>query len=456
MMMKLTLAWFVGVCLCGGGTVLAQNPDAAAKAERLDAVAESYTAGNAFMGTVLVVEGERTLLDKGYGCADLEWDIPNAPDVKFRLGSLTKQFTATLVLLLQQDGRLHIEDPVSKYLPDTPKAWEKITLANLLGHTSGIPNFTSDQGFAAWSMNAHTHAEELAFFRDKPLDFAPGSKFAYSNSNYEVLGSVIEAVSGRDYGELLRERLFQPLGMESTGLDTDELVLPKRAQGYRPGDHGLVHARSESMTVPWAAGSLYSTTGDLLRWERGLFGGKVLAEASLQAMTTAGQGGYGLGVLVSKKDGLEVVEHGGGIEGFVTQLTSVPERGITVVVLSNVSGSAPTAMGAQLLDVVLGKPVVLASERQAVPITKEELEKFVGIYDFAPEVALTIAVGGDSLTMEGSSHRVRPMMYQGAAGEHARFFVPTLNAEVEFVPDSSGAVTSMVLHLGGDETGKKR
>ena len=453
--MKTILACVIAASL--GGAIPARGQDAAqaAKSERLDTIAKSYTAGNAFMGAVLVVEGDRTLLDKGYGSANLEWDIPNAPDVRFRLGSLTKQFTAALVLLLQQDGKLRIEDPVGKYLPDAPKAWEKITLANLLGHTSGIPNFTSDKAFETWSMSAHTHAEEIAFFRDKPLDFEPGSKYAYSNSNYEVLGVVIESVSKKDYGPLLRERLFEPLGMASTGLDMDELILPKRAQGYQPAAVGLSHARSESLTVPWAAGSLYSTTGDLLRWERGLFGGKVLDEASLKAMTTAGKGNYGLGVQVLRRDGVEIVQHGGGIEGFNTQLVCVPARGITVVVLGNVNGTAPDVMGEQLLDVVLGKPVVLASERKPVPIAEEELEKFVGVYDFAPEVAITVAVRDGELTIQGKS-RVRPTMYQGAADGHARFFVPTLNAEIEFVPDERGAVTSMVLHLGEGQTGKKR
>ena len=256
-------------CLLWCRPVRGQTPDA--RSGRLDAVVRSYAeSDNTFMGAVLVAEGDRVLLDKGYGSADLEWNIPNAPDVRFRLGSLTKQFTAALVLLLQQDGKLRLDDPVVKHLPDAPKAWEKITVAHLLGHTSGIPNFTRDKAFAAWSMSAHTHAEEIAFFRDKALDFAPGERFAYSNSNelydgsslnaeplafepgsqyaysnsnYAVLGAIIEAVGGGEYRDLLHERLFAPLGLESTGLDTDELVLPRRAQGYHPGKNGPVHAR---------------------------------------------------------------------------------------------------------------------------------------------------------------------------------------------------------------------
>jgi CubicO group peptidase (beta-lactamase class C family) len=453
--MKTILASAAGVAFATI-TALAQGTDTGQKAERLDAVARSYTAENAFMGAVLVAENGRPLLDKGYGMADLEWNIPNAPDVKFRLGSLTKQFTAALILLLQQDGKLRIEDAVSKYLPDAPKSWEKITLANLLGHTSGIPDFTGAEAFAVWSMSAHTHEEEIAFFRDQPLAFEPGSQYAYSNSNYEVLGDIIEKVSGRTFGDLLRERIFQRLEMVNSGLDSDELILSKRAQGYQPGETGLVHARSESMTVPWAAGSIYSTTSDLLRWERGLFGGKLLDEASLKAMTTAGKGNYGLGVQVTMNDGVEVVKHDGGIEGFNTQLTCAPKQGLVVVVLSNVNGAAPEAMGEQLLEVAMGKPVILASERKPVPIAKEALTKFLGAYEIKPDSALTIAVSGDSLTLQSTSGRLRSLMYQGVLNGHPRFFVPKVNAEIEFVPDAEGAVTSLIVHQNGDDTPAKK
>ncbi len=454
--MKTRLACFASFALCGTLVVSAQDADNTRKIERLDTVVKSYLPDNAFMGTVLVAEGDRLLLDKGYGTADLEWSIPNVPDVHFRLGSLTKQFTAALILLLQQDGKLHIEDSISKYLSDAPKSWEKITVANLLGHTSGIPSFTDDKAFETWKMSPHTHEEEIALFRGKPLAFEPGSQYAYSNSNYEVLGTLIEKASGRTYGDLLKERIFQPLGMVNTGLDTDELILPKRAQGYQPGEGGLVHARSESLTVPWAAGSIYSTTGDLLRWERGLFGGKVLNEASFKAMTTAGKGNYGLGVQVTTKDNVQVIKHGGGIEGFETQLTCVPKQGLVVVVLSNVDGVVVQAMGEQLLNVAMGKPVILASERKPVPIAKEELAKFVGVYEVTADFAITIAINGDSLMLQATSSPLRSLMYQGAAGGRPHFFAPEANAEVEFVPDEAGTITSLVLHRGGDIPAKKR
>jgi len=352
---RIFVALLASGCILGGTiTILARNKDEAATKARLEQIASSYTTNNAFMGTVLVVEGDHVLLDKGYGMASLEWQVANIPEAKFRLGSLTKQFTATLILLLQQDGKLSINDPVSEYLPDAPPAWAKITLANLLGHTSGIPNFTNLKEFGSWSTSPHTPQEEIAFFRDKPLDFEPASKFDYSNSNYIVLGVVIEKVSGKKYADLLRERIFEPLGMKDSGLDSDELVLPKRAEGYRPGANGIEVARSESMSIPWSAGAIYSTTGDLLKWEHALFGGKILSPDSLKLMTTPGKGGYGLGVVIENHVGVRIVTHDGGIEGFNTHMAYVPDKQIAVVVLSNVNGAAPGTMGSQLMNTVLG------------------------------------------------------------------------------------------------------
>jgi CubicO group peptidase (beta-lactamase class C family) len=456
--MKTWIFRVVSVCLFACIASSAQSTDPAFVKERLDTVAKSYSANNAFMGTVLVVEGDRTLLEKSYGMADLEWSIPNAPDVKFRLCSVTKQFTAALVLLLQEDGKLNIADPIVKYLPDVPKHWEKITLAELLGHTSGIPDIINDKDFGTWSMSPHSPAEQLARIRDKPLEFEPGSRFAYSNSNYVLLGMVIEQAGGQKYGDLLRQRILLPLDMKDSGLDADELVLPRRAQGYNPGKNGLISARqSISMTVPWAAGSIYSTTGDMLRWERGLFGGKVLNEASLKAMTTPGQGGYGLGVEVAETDGLKVIKHDGGMPGFSARLTYVPERKIAVIVLSNVYGPATAAMGEQLLDVAMGKAVVLASERKPVPIAKSELGRFVGVYDVAPAFAIAISVGDDSLMAQGSNQtRPMPLIYQGIVEGHPRFYIPKRDAELEFVTDATGAVNSLVLHQGGEHPAKKR
>jgi CubicO group peptidase (beta-lactamase class C family) len=463
--MRLWILCAVYAVACEMGA--AQASDEAAVKVRLDQVASSYSEKNAFMGTVLVAKSDRILLSKGYGMASLEWEIPNAPDVKFRLGSMTKQFTATLILLLQEEGKLNIDDPVSKYLPDTPKAWGKITLAELLGHTSGIPEVLATNGFSAWSMSPHTPEEELALVRDKPLDFDPGSRFSYSNSNFVALGLIAEKVSGKKYSDLLRERILDPLAMKDTGLDVDGLILPKRAEGYLPGEDSLVSATGPSMSIPWAAGSMYSTTGDLLKWEHALFGGKVLSAASLKRMTTPGKSNYGLGLSIATKDQMEVIEHGGIIPGFTTYLSYTPERGVVVVVLSNVMGLTSAALADELLEVVLGDSVMLPSERKTPPIAQEALAKFVGAYDVSPAYSLTIARSRDGLTAQGTDLPPITMSYLGEKSGHPRFLVSVLgdpqtfgavlaSAEIEFVPDSNGSIASLIIHADNQNIPAKR
>jgi CubicO group peptidase (beta-lactamase class C family) len=445
----------IACVIANHGIAAAQKVSEASLRERLDQIANSYTLDNTFMGSVLVARGNEILLNKGYGEANVEQNIPNDPNTKLRIGSLTKQFTAALVLLLQQDGKIRIEDPVRKYLLDAPKSWDKITLTELLGHNSGIPEIQSDPRFRSWAMSPHTHAEEFALFKDRPLNFEPGSKNEYSNSNYLVLGAVIEKVTGEDFGTLLHNRILKPLGMNDSGVDKDGPVLPKRAQGYNNNNGRLVPAASESMSVPWSAGSIYSTANDLLRWEHGLFGGKVLSAASLEAMTTPGKVSHGFGIGVTAEDGMKLVEHNGAIEGFVAHLAYVPEPRIAVIVLSNVFGGAPPAMGNQLVEAMLGKTVVLASERKALPISSEDLARFVGTYQMSSGMAFTFTARGDSLEMNAAG-TIAPLLYQGVKEGHPRFYVAMIDGEIEFVPDPSGAMTTVLSHQHGNEQSGKR
>jgi hypothetical protein len=281
-----------------------------------------------------------------------------------------------------------------------------------------------------------------------------------------VLGEVIERVSGKKYGDLLRERILDRLGMKDTGLDADGLVLRRRAQGYLPGKPDLATARGPSMANLWAAGSMYSTTGDLLKWENGLFGGKVLSAKSLKLMTTPGQGDYGLGIGVMESNGTKVIEHPGGVDGFNSFLMYAPERRIAVVVLSNVQGRAASAMPEQLLDVALGKPVTLPTERKAALIPKEALTKMLGTYNvpptssllppFAGSFPLKIAVAGDRLNIQERSRPPVGMMYLGEKDGRPHFFVPTVYTEVQFLPNASGSITELILHRTGVEVRAKR
>ena len=411
---------------------------------RMEQVVQSYVADKQFMGAVLVARGDKILVNKGYGSANLEWDVPNSPTTKFRLGSVTKQFTAASILLLEERAKLKIEDPVKKYLPDAPAAWEKITIFNLLTHTSGIPNFTSFPDYSSTEA-IHTTPEKLvARFRDKPLDFQPGEKWSYSNSGYVLLGYLIEKISGQSYAEFVQQNIFQPLGMKDSGYDSNSAVIAHRASGYAPSPHGPVNAGYIDMSVPLSAGGLYSTTEDLFRWEQGLFGGKLLTPASLEKMTTPFKENYALGLGVRSDRGHKVIDHGGGIEGFNTHLAYYPDDKLVVVALANLNGGAATAMVPKLASVARGETVVLPSERKEIALTPQALSRYVGTYEFqSMPRKMWIRLEGDHLTTQLAGQPKIPIFAESTT----MFFPKVVDAEIEFGKDEKAPY--LVLHQAG-------
>ena len=274
---------------------------------RMQQVIQHYSDNKQFMGTVLVARDGIVLLDQGYGSANLEWDIPNVPTAKFRLGLVTKQFTAACILLLEEHGKLKLDVPVKTYLPDAPPTWDKVTIFNLLTHTSGIPSFTEFPDYNATQAIPTTPEKLVARFRDKPLNFQPGEKWEYSNSGYVLLGYLIEEVSGQSYSQFVQDNVFTRLGMKDSGYDSNAIVLSHRSSGYTPDGGKILNADYVAMSIPFSAGALYSTTEDLLRWEQGLMGGELLSPGSLQKMTTPYQHDYAFGVAVRTENGRKVV-----------------------------------------------------------------------------------------------------------------------------------------------------
>ena len=424
--------------------------------ELIQSYAKSKVVEKKFMGSVLVAQGDRVVIDQGYGSANLEWGIPNGPDTKFRLGSLTKQFTAASILLLEERGKLSTDDLVKKYVPDAPAAWDKMTIFEVLTHTAGIPNFTSFPEYHSTEWKDTTPTELVARFKDKPLDFEPGTEFRYSNSGYVLLGYILEKVSGEPYAKFVRENLFTPLGMMDTGVDRNAVVLPHRAQGYEahPGDPTI--AGYVNMTVPFSAGDLYSTTDDLLKWERGLFGGKVLTAASLKKMTTPNKGTYAFGLEVQEISGHRMFVHGGAIEGFRTSLAYFPNEKngpVTIIVLSNL-GSAVEDMTQGLARTMFGLPVNPATPvvRTEVTVPAKLLEDYVGTYQLAPAFAMTITLADGQLISQATGQGKVPLF----AESEMKFFPKVVDAEIEFERDASGKVVSMTLLQNGNEIkGKK-
>jgi CubicO group peptidase (beta-lactamase class C family) len=289
-----------------------------------------------FMGSILVARDGKILFEKNYGEANREQKIAITTSTRYRIGSLTKQFTAAAVLMLEDRGKLRTDDTVRHYLPDAPVGWDRITVYNLLTHTSGIPDYVNSPDFDAIKGKQMTPSEIIRRFRDKPLDFAPGAKEDYSNSNYAVLGRIIEIVSEQSYAEFLRINIFQRLGMKDSGVDTGEEHLPNEASGYAMDGAKIVPADFVNMSTTFGAGAVYSTAEDMLRWEQGLFGGHLLSAVALRKMTSPFRNGYACGVHVGDFHGLNAIYHSGGIDGFSSYVAYFPDDKLTVIALSNV------------------------------------------------------------------------------------------------------------------------
>jgi CubicO group peptidase (beta-lactamase class C family) len=433
------MLYAVIVCLIVAGPSVAQDAD------RFDQVVQAYVANRQFMGSVLVSRGTDIVFRRGYGSANLEWNIPNDATTKFRLGSLTKQFTAASILLLEERGKLKVEDHVKQYVPDAPAAWDTITIRHLLTHTSGLPNFTGFADYRPLAPFVTTPEALVARFRDKPLDFQPGEKWSYSNSGYVLLGYLIEKITGGTYETFVQQNIFTPLGMKDSGYDSNTAIIARRAAGYAPGAQGPVNAGFVHMTVPHAAGALYSTAEDLLRWEQGLFSGKVLTAESLQKMTTPFKNDYAFGVFVRTAGQRKVVEHNGGIDGFNTYLAYYPESKTTIVVLGNLNGPAPDQIGPKLGAAAHGDVVQSTAARKEIALPAATLAGYVGTYELAAGVNMMITIDGGQMMGQLTGQGKLPLFPES----ETFFFLKVVDAQLEFFKDDKGAVTHLILHQNG-------
>jgi CubicO group peptidase (beta-lactamase class C family) len=419
--------------------------------EELTAKIEQYMAARVertqFNGTVLLAKDGKALFCRGYGMANLEHDVPCAPNTKFRLGSITKQFTAMAILILQERGKLAVTDKVNKYISAAPKAWDEITIHHLLTHTSGIPNYTSFPDFVKSIREPATIDEMIARFKDKPLDFKPGEKFKYSNSGYIVLGKIIDIASGKNYVAFLKQAIFDPLGMNDTGYDSFAAIIKNRASGYsRLLGLAAANATYIDMSIPHAAGALYSTALDLLKWDRALDSEKLVPRKELEVMFTPFKDQYGYGWSIGNKFDQPRYAHAGGIPGFVTDIQRYPQEKLLVVVLSNFETSRVGRIGGDLAAIAFGEPYVIPREPKPAQVDLAVLATYVGQYqaDFSEgKEKLLITV-----SMDGKTLRVEPKGQRGLVAvpeSQTRFYLKGADATLQFAQDSKSIVTHLTL-----------
>lgn len=349
--------------LLGAATVTKPQkgaPKASALSKRANELLAAKVKDQKFMGVALMAVDGRVVFEKAYGSGDLEWDAPHTTESVFRLGSLSKPFTAVAIAQLAQKGALKTEDPIVKYVQDLPKSWKGVTLHQLLTHSSGVPNYTSQPGF--WRqvvMHPNTPQELVSLVRNQPLDFEPGRHWGFSNTNYILLGMVIEQVTKQRYPDYLRQAVLDPLEMKNTGYDVASVVLKHRAHGYTLSPHGLVNATYVDMSVPYSAGGLYSTARDLLRFDQALYSDQLLNANwrervfTAHILTTVDSSSHGYGWFIAREKGWVQHTHEGGFPGFSTMLARYPEARSTIVLLSNLSTPDIAKMTSALAEMLL-------------------------------------------------------------------------------------------------------
>ena len=339
----------------------AQRPKA--KVAQIDEVMTYAHNNRLFNGTVLVAENGKVIYKKGFGMANMEWKIPNTPDTKFRLGSITKQFTATLILQLVEQGKVKLDGKLSDYVPEYRKdIGAKVTVHQLLDHTSGIPSYTGVPGFFRdVSRNPYTVDDFVKKYASSDLEFEPGSKFSYNNSGYFLLGAIIEKVTGKPYEQVLKEKILDPVGMKNTGFDHHATILEKRAAGYARTGDSYNNAAYLDMSIPYAAGSMYSTVEDLYLWDQALYTDRLLSAASKELMYKPNLNNYAYGWDVTPVSfGKSIapvsrIAHGGGINGFSTTIVRFPVQKNLIVILDNAADGVD-GLSREIVNILYNQP----------------------------------------------------------------------------------------------------
>jgi CubicO group peptidase (beta-lactamase class C family) len=378
-MIKLILLALLFPCLCLGQHRFT---------DQFNKFTDAHVSAQGYAGTVLVAQKGKVIYQRAMGKADLEWNIPNAIDTRFQIGSITKQFTAACILQLAEQGKLNLDDKLSKYFPRFPKG-DSVTIHMLLNHTSGIKSYTSMSEFWNLAPVPTTKDTMVALMSRYPYDFSPGTKWDYNNSGFFLLGYIIEKVSGKTYSEYLQQHIFQKAGLYHTMVNRWDTVLEHRAKGYDKTPSGWRNAMYISMEGPYAAGAMISNVEDLKRWNDALFSHKIISNASLQKMTTAYMEHYGYGIGVDTFQNHLRIGHSGGIPGFLSYLAYFPKEDITVVALSNTGGNT-VALATGLFGIMAGISVAAPYKHQAITIDTTTLDRFTGQYAVAPSDTLQI------------------------------------------------------------------
>ncbi len=396
--------------------------------------------------SVVIVKDGKVIFRKGYGMANLELGVPVEPDMIFRLGSVTKQFTAVAILMLAEQGKLSLDEDITKFLPDYPAKTQRVTVEQLLNHTSGIKSYTSlPEWLLMWRKDTELN-ELIGLFKDKPTDFAPGERWSYNNSGYVLLGAIIEKASGQSYQDFIEKNIFQRLGMAHSFYDNTARVIPRRVTGYSKGKDGYINAPYLSMTQPHAAGALASSVDDLALWDAALYTDKLVKQETLKRawtpakLTNGKLTHYGFGWAMNSYEGHTVIEHGGGINGFSTYALRMPDDRVFVAALTNKDsgGPGPARVVLKIAALTVGEPY---REPTVINLAPSALDNYIGVYQLSEKEEAIIRREGEKLFVSfpgAGKTEINP-------SSETEFFIKDSRSRLSFTRNAAGLVMGFVL-----------
>ena len=414
---------------------------------------EFYVTGPGY--SAIVTKDGEVLFHDAIGLADIENDTPIQPDHVFRLGSITKQFTAIAILQLAEQGLLRLDEDITTYIPDYPTQNNKICIEHLLNHTSGIKSYTSMETWTPEQrMKDLTPSELIDMFKYEPMDFSPGDEFKYNNSGYVILGYIIERVTGRSYEDYIEKEFFEKLGMHNSHYGEPDEIAQIRAHGYAPDKNGdFINAPSISMSQPYAAGSIVSTTADLNKWNEAVFNHELVSKESLELAhesTILNDGetvNYGFGWRFNRLKGSTAINHGGGINGFETHAAYFPEEKVFVAVFSNCRSNDPGFLMRALAGEAIGKPLDLSAETS---IDTDDFDAYVGVYQIDPDYIIKISEDSDRLLVQATDQSILHLF----PIKKGHFRAPQIDAKFRFI-SKDGEIESLMIFQGGEYIAKK-
>lgn len=448
--LKTILFLVLGVTLMGFSNTNAKS-NQNALSQSIETYLKEATANDGFSGSVLVAHQGKVIVSSGFGYASAEFQMANQCDTRFRIGSLTKQFTSLAIMMLEEENLLKMDTPLATFIPDYPNG-EKITIKHLLTHTSGIPDHTSLPGFQeARRVYPTSLLETIDSFKTLDLEFQPGSKFEYSNSGYILLGYIIETITGKPYADLIQTRIFDLIDMGDSGFIDRDTIISNMASGYSKKNELPCKAPYRDISNAHASGALYSSVEDLYKWDRALYQSQLLEQSQIQKMFIPYRSHYALGWGVIELFGHQMVGHNGDTEGFSSNISRFPQEDVCIVLLSN---QDKTNVGKMAYDIagLIFNPASTTDQQETVSSSKTVVSQYCGEYEMNPQFIFYVTEEDGKIYCMATGQSKLEMHPEKTDW----FFFKEVEAKIQFVKDTAGNVIHLVLYQSGQEVKAKK